>query len=175
MEWYYLDNRDQQVGPLTEAALQDVISKGIVKKETMVWNESMDNWLPAAASSISSYFKNLPPSSTKATPRMNPPVTSVPAAVGFGRDDSLVYPNNPPRSPHSAWWSLLFPGVAQVVLGKTSLGISCAAACFILTTLTGIAYPIFLVAMIVDAYMTGNRLKEGTPVGKWEFFPGKKN
>ncbi len=175
MEWYYLDKQDQQVGPVAEADLQDLISKGIVKKETMVWNESMDSWLPAASSSMSSHLKNPPPPSpVTTTPRNVPPAPSVPAAAGFGRDDSLVYPTNPPRSPHMAWLSLLFPGVAQIFFGKTYLGGICIVACFILTILTGIAYPLILAAMIVDAYMTGNRFKEGTPVGKWKLFPQKK-
>jgi hypothetical protein len=176
MEWYYLDNQEQQVGPLTEDALQNVISNGTIKKETMVWNESMESWLPAASSSLKSHFKTPPPPPTSTTPRNASPVPAVSAAVGFGRDDSLIYPTNPPRSPHSAWWSLIFPGVAQIVFGKTPMGITCIAVCFILSILTaGVTYIFILAAAIVDAYMTGNRLKEGTPVGKWQFFPRKKN
>ena len=172
MEWYYLDNQDQQIGPLTEADLQDEISKGTVKKETMIWNESMDSWLPAASSSMKSHFKTPPPPSpVTTTPRNSPPAVS--AAASFGRDDSLIYPSNPPRSPHSAWWSLLLPGVAQIVFGKTTMGVVFIVAVIVLLA-TGIAYPILLAVSIVDGYMTGNRLKEGTPVGKWQFFPGKK-
>jgi len=124
MEWYYLDNQDQQVGPVTEADLQDLISKGIVKRETMVWNESMDSWLPAASTSMSSHLKNPPPPSpVTTTPKNAPTAPAVSAAAGFGRDDSLVYPTNPPRSPHMAWLSLLFPGVAQIFFGKTYLAL----------------------------------------------------
>jgi len=182
MEWYFLDNQDQQVGPVTEADLQDVISKGIVKNETMVWNESMDSWLPAASSSMKSHFKTPPPPSpVTTTPRNAPPAPVVSASVGFGRDDSLVYPTNPPRSPHMAWLTLVGPGLSQIVFGKTQMGIASIIAFNVLMALSNFApilgillIPLW-VTMIVDGYMTGNRLKEGTPVGKWQFFPGKKN
>lgn len=175
MEWYYLDNQNKQVGPLTEIAMQEVIGNGTVKKETLVWNESMDSWLPAGSSSMSSRIKsNPPPPPVTKIPINSPPAPVVTAAVGFGRDDSLVYPTNPPRSPHMAWLNLLFPGVAQIFFGKTYLGTVCIVVCFILSALTGIAYPLILAAMIVDAYMTGNRLKEGMPVEKWQLFPKKK-
>lgn len=183
MEWYYLDNKDQQVGPLTETDLQDVINKGIVKKETMVWNESMDSWLPAASSSMKSHFKiSPPPSLVTTTPKNVPQLPAVSAAAGFGRDDSLVYPTNPPRSPHMAWLNLLGPGLAQIVFGKTPMGITGIITVNVLqiisvapqTEFLGILiFPLWIVS-IVDGYMTGNRLKEGTPVGKWQFFPRKK-
>ena len=182
MEWYYLDNQDQQIGPLTEADLQNAISNGTIKKETMVWNESMDNWLPAASSTIKFHFKiPLPPSPVTTTPRNSPP--SVYAAAGFGRDDSLVYPTNPPRSPHMAWLTSLGPGLAQIVFGKTSLGMASIVTFNFINVFSQIPdfeilglliLPLWII-MIVDGYMTGNRLKEGTPVGKWQFFPRKKN
>lgn len=185
MEWYYLDKQDQQVGPVTEADLQDLISKGIVKKETMVWNESMESWLPSASSSMSSHLKNPPPPSPiTTTPRNAPPAPAVSAAAGFGRDDSLVYPTNPPRSPHMTWLNLLGPGLAQIVFGKTPMGITGIITMNVIQIITTVApdaailgiliLPLWIVS-IVDGYMTGNRLKEGTPVGKWQFFPGKKN
>lgn len=184
MEWYYLDNQDQQVGPVTEADLQDVISKGIVKNETMVWNESMDSWLPAASSSMKAQFKiPPPPSPVTTTPRNAPPLPAVSTAVGFGRDDSLVYPTNPPRSPHMAWVTSLGPGLSQIVFGKTQMGITGIVTFNIINVICqfpgaeilGLLFLPLFVILIVDGYMTGNRLKEGTPVGKWQFFPGKKN
>jgi len=187
MEWYYLDDLNQEVGPHSEAELRNLIGSS-VKKQTMVWNESMENWLSAAESSLSSFFESptaqsvLPPP-IAATPENRPPrPPTLSPAVGFGRDESLVYPTNPPRSPNLAWLSLLGPGLAQIVFGKTSMGITFIVIFNLLTfsmnitespKIVGLLF-VQMIAVIVDGYMTGNRLKEGTPVGKWDFYPKKK-
>lgn len=185
MEWYYLNNEEKQIGPLADADLQEAIVKGTVKRETMVWNEGMDAWLPAASSSAKSHFTDPMPQAPYATTPNNAPPSPTPAispAAGFGRDDSLVYPTNPPRSPHMAWLSLLGPGLAQIVFGKSSMGISGIITFNALALIIIQIFPLFslfllfllYITAIVDGYMTGNRLKEGTPVGKWQFFPRKK-
>jgi hypothetical protein len=183
MEWYYLDNEDKQIGPLADADLQEAIVKGTVKRETMVWNEGMAAWLPAESSSAKSHFNAVASQSPNTTTPRNPPPSPLPAisaAAGFGRDDSLVYPTNPPRSPNLAWLSLLGPGLAQIVFGKTSMGISGIVTSNLIFFLINfwenliILYPVLLTVTIVDGYMTGNRFKEGVPVGKWQFFPRNK-
>ena len=182
MEWYYIDNEEKQIGPLGDADLQEAIVKGTVKRETMVWNEGMDAWLPAASSSAKSHFNSQTPQAPYATtPRNGPPSPppAIPASAGFGRDDSLVYPTNPPRSPHMAWLSLFGPGLAQIVFGKTYMGISAIITFNLIIALSGLWESLGLlifvlwIATIIDGYMTGNRLKEGVPVGKWQFFPRK--
>lgn len=184
MEWYYLNDLDQEVGPHSEAELRDLIGSGALKKETMVWNEGMENWLSAAESSLSSLFESpsaqrvAPPLIVK-TPENHPPrPPNLSPAVGFGRDDSLVYPTNPPRSPNLAWLTLLGPGLAQIVFGKTSMGIvSIVVFNFVIVPLSFfipmIPILIYMTLLIIDGYKTGNRLKEGIPVGKWQLFPGK--
>jgi hypothetical protein len=183
MEWYYLDNEDKQIGPLADAALQEAIVTGTVKRETMVWNEGMAAWLPAESSSAKSHFNASTPQPTYATTPSNAtpsPPPAISAAAGFGRDDSLVYPTNPPRSPNLAWLSLLGPGLAQIVFGKTYMGISGIVTFNLIFVLSAfweslpILYFLLLIVTIVDGYMTGNRLKEGFPVGKWQFFPRNK-
>ena len=122
MEWYYLDNQKQQVGPIDEADIKSLVASGAMKKTTMVWNESLENWLPACDSSLGTLLaasKTPPPAPAKAPPSHLPDPT-----VAFGRDDTLVYPTNPPRSPHMAWLNFMGLGLAQIVFGKTWLGIA---------------------------------------------------
>lgn len=180
MQWHYLEEANgQQTGPVDENQIKSLIKEGQIQRESMVWNDAMDSWLAASETRLSECFATISPApptqraSTPATPATPAARPAVPASAGFGRDDSQVYPTNPPRSPHMAWLSLLFPGVAQIFFGKTYLGVICIVAALFLV-LTGIGYLFVLIAVIIDAYMTGNRLKEGQPVGKWQLFPRKR-
>ena len=103
-------------------------------------------------------------------------------ASSFNRDDSKIYPSNPPRSPHLAWLNLFGPGLAQVVYGKTSLGVAGIVLTQVLsfvsyfpipllTTACGIAYLVLLITSIVDAYRTAAALRNGLAVSKWQLFP----
>jgi hypothetical protein len=43
MNWYYADGANQ-VGPLDDAAFDQLIQNGTIKPETLVWHEGMANW-----------------------------------------------------------------------------------------------------------------------------------
>ena len=84
----------------------------------------------------------------------------------------LVYPRNPPLSPHLCWGNILFGGLAQMIHGQVAKGL----------VITGVMMVAFLVipavgnwpiciASIIDAYMVGKVLRNGRSVGKWQFFP----
>ncbi|HTS76456.1 MAG TPA: RDD family protein [Bryobacteraceae bacterium] len=45
MPWYYADN-GRQVGPVEDAALDDLVRAGLVRDDTLVWREGMANWQP---------------------------------------------------------------------------------------------------------------------------------
>ncbi len=45
MPWYYADN-GRQVGPVEDAALDDLVRAGFVRDDTLVWREGMPNWQP---------------------------------------------------------------------------------------------------------------------------------
>jgi TM2 domain-containing membrane protein YozV len=81
----------------------------------------------------------------------------------------LVYPKNPPLSPFLAVLNILLPGAAQLVYGQVAKGIVICIATYALLAF-GIGVILYFVA-IVDAYMVGNCLKNGKPVGQWQFFP----
>lgn len=103
-------------------------------------------------------------------------------ASSFNRDPTKVYPANPPRSPHLAWLNLLTPGLAQIVYGKTGLGIVGVIVTQVLSVMSRlpsgtivflcvVCYLGLLISSIVDAYKTGRALGYGKPVGKWQIFP----
>lgn len=95
-----------------------------------------------------------------------------------------------------AWLNLIGPGLAQIVFGKTWFGVAAIGAFTLLSYFDSLIQMVIgdrepsglaraflvllfllmlaiLIASIVDAYMTGNRLREGQPVGKWQVFPRK--
>jgi uncharacterized RDD family membrane protein YckC len=48
MAWYYADN-GRQVGPVEESALDELVKAGVVRDDTLVWQEGMPNWQPHSA------------------------------------------------------------------------------------------------------------------------------
>lgn len=45
MQWYYAD-AGRQVGPIEETALDDLVRTGVVRDDTLIWREGMENWQP---------------------------------------------------------------------------------------------------------------------------------
>lgn len=46
--WYYVDNNDSQLGPITIPELQDLVAQGTIHQETQVWTEALgEQWIPA--------------------------------------------------------------------------------------------------------------------------------
>lgn len=58
--WYYTLN-NQQVGPVDEKTITDLIAAGTINANTMVWTAGMANWLPIAQSPLAGLAGNLPP------------------------------------------------------------------------------------------------------------------
>ena len=42
--WYYLDQKTQQIGPISTNALEDAFREGKIEPSTYVWHEGMENW-----------------------------------------------------------------------------------------------------------------------------------
>jgi uncharacterized RDD family membrane protein YckC len=59
MAWFYADG-GKQVGPIEDAALDDLVRSGVVRDDTLVWREGMPNWQPLSV----------------ARPRPTPPVAA---------------------------------------------------------------------------------------------------
>ncbi len=45
MDWYYSED-DRQVGPVPDAALEELVKAGTVTGQTLVWHEGMVDWKP---------------------------------------------------------------------------------------------------------------------------------
>src|ERR1035438_3031031 len=43
MDWYYVD-AGQQAGPVNDAQLEALVSRGTILNDTLVWREGMVNW-----------------------------------------------------------------------------------------------------------------------------------
>ena len=183
MEWYYADEKENQIGPVSEEQIKALAISGKVTSKTMVWQDGMSEWAPAEATPLRIALSPTTPAATK------PPARSIPPKIGsadsFDRDDSLVYPQNPPRSAHLNWLNLLGPGLAQIVYGKVWMGVSGIALSTIFSYMiqvqafrdedpSSLIYMlnfILFVASVVDGIMTAKVLQAGRPVCKWQFFP----
>lgn len=49
MKWYYANNDNQRVGPLSEEAFQRAVQSGQVSENTLVWSQGMGDWQPYSA------------------------------------------------------------------------------------------------------------------------------
>ncbi|MBM3191285.1 MAG: DUF4339 domain-containing protein [Chlamydiae bacterium] len=44
--WYFLDNQDNPVGPMSFSALKNKYTQGYLSKDSLVWNEELEKWTP---------------------------------------------------------------------------------------------------------------------------------
>lgn len=86
------------------------------------------------------------------------------------RVGDMVYPKNPPVSPHIAWLCLIWPGLPLLIHGQTAKGVVLMAA-----TMVSFIFPILtlvlIIITIIDAFKVGKVLASGKPVAKWAWFP----
>ena len=53
MDWHYTQN-DETIGPVTEDEIKDLIAKGTINADTMVWNSSFSDWQALSATDLAS-------------------------------------------------------------------------------------------------------------------------
>ncbi len=51
MEWYYAKN-NEKIGPLNDDLIKQLIKTGVITAQTPVWNEGMQDWMPASKSDL---------------------------------------------------------------------------------------------------------------------------
>jgi uncharacterized RDD family membrane protein YckC len=79
MTWYYASG-GKQMGPVDEAALDDLVRQGVVRDDTLVWKSGMAGWQPH--SSVRGFRPQPPPPSPPpAAPVMASPMPAAPASV----------------------------------------------------------------------------------------------
>jgi TM2 domain-containing membrane protein YozV len=98
-----------------------------------------------------------------------PPVRPEPIPAPPPTGKKLVYPKNPPLSPHLAWLNLIIPGLSQILMGQNAKGITLLLSSYLLAW-AGIGVLIWIAA-VIDGFMVGQVLQRGQPVGEWQFFP----
>ncbi|MCF7806592.1 MAG: GYF domain-containing protein [Simkaniaceae bacterium] len=45
MDWYYLDQSHQQIGPLSFQLFKDAYEAGHIQNDSYIWNDSMTEWV----------------------------------------------------------------------------------------------------------------------------------
>lgn len=43
-DWYYLEKNRQQMGPVSAQHLQDLVDKGTISPNTLLWKDGMESW-----------------------------------------------------------------------------------------------------------------------------------
>src|SRR5262249_45687764 len=79
--WYYQLN-NQQVGPSDQETIQDLLTKRILTRKTLVWKEGMSEWSRLADTELALVMP------TNVPPPISPPALPPPAA-GFGGSGTL--------------------------------------------------------------------------------------
>jgi hypothetical protein len=136
-EWYYIGHYGQ-LGPLTREQVDELISGGVISKDTYVWRGGMSEWLHAervqelrpAFATTDPFVMPPPPPTSRPTATYAPPVNQ-----GFGswRSDALASaPNSYPafgtiKSDRSrvlaGVLNLFLPGVGRIYLGHMAHGV----------------------------------------------------
>ena len=79
--------------------------------------------------------------------------------------EDLIYPSDK-NTGLATLLSCVLPGVGQIYLGQTHKGLAILLGSLALCCLGGVLGPL----MAVDAFRLGEKLEDGNPIGKWEFF-----
>lgn len=58
--WYYTQN-NQQVGPVDEAKIKELVASGVVNANTMVWTAGMASWQLIGQTPLAGLVGNMPP------------------------------------------------------------------------------------------------------------------
>lgn len=59
--WFYLDTDKQIVGPLSLDKMELLIKDYTIKRNTLVWNKSLQDWTLAIETSLKEIFSEVPP------------------------------------------------------------------------------------------------------------------
>lgn len=146
-EWYYIGHYGQ-LGPLTRDQIDELITGGVIAKDTYVWKTGMSDWLHADhAQELRDSFATTdpflmpppPPSSSRPSVPSSPPVTQTMNApygnptFGSWRQDTLA----PTSTNYPAFGTiksdrsrvlagvlnLFLPGVGRIYLGHMAHGV----------------------------------------------------
>ena len=136
-EWYYIGHYGQ-LGPLTRDQVDELISGGVIAKDTYVWKTGMSDWLQAdRVPELRTGFAQADPFTMPPPPPTSKPTAPVAPATNFGmgswKSDALASaPQNYPafntiKSDRSrvlaGILNLFLPGVGRIYLGHMAHGV----------------------------------------------------
>lgn len=100
MVWYYAEG-DRQRGPISDEEFQELVEKGRIHQETLIWKDGMDNWQPLEAAreaglvDVSPASPRLPGTSSLADQLVGPHQPAAPGAPATPPAPTM--PGSPPN------------------------------------------------------------------------------
>lgn len=79
MVWYYAES-DRQRGPISDEEFQELVDKGRIRQETLVWKDGMDTWQPLSSAQEAGLVTTISPASPPSVPPVNTPAGTLGAA-----------------------------------------------------------------------------------------------
>ncbi len=62
--WYYLDEKNEQKGPISTSKLQEELKEGNLPNTTFVWNEEMEDWKKVTDLTNTNFLLSVPTQET---------------------------------------------------------------------------------------------------------------
>lgn len=122
-DWYYAVEGNSN-GPVSEAELQELVTVGTIRSDTLVWQEGMEDWLPYARAQGTQGSAPLPPQ-TPASGGYDPARDDANTFMGALKDGFARFVDFKTRSTRSQyWWFTLWSVIISIVTGivDVSLG-----------------------------------------------------
>lgn len=136
-QWYYAVE-GASVGPVEQEEFDSLVAQGVIRNETLVWQEGMDDWLPygrAGTPSAAQAASPMPPMTHTAG---DPARADANTFVGALKDGFARYVDFKSRStrPQFWWWMLwsVLIGIVAAIL-DASLGMGDTGPINMLTSL----------------------------------------
>lgn len=178
MGWFF-SRDDEKVGPLDDQEFYELVSRGIVSPETMVWNEGMSDWQPYKNVSGASKQQSAPAPAPAATESLLDPLPQsggllapLPeqnmASMGSGRSPA---PGAPVGLPYAGFWvrflariidsfvlgaamAVVFVIVGMLAVGAVSRsgGSDAMVGVMLMLNVVGLFVPIIYSALFVARY-----------------------
>jgi hypothetical protein len=127
-EWYYAVE-GASVGPVSEAEFNQLLADGTVRRDTLVWQEGMDDWLPYGRASTQAETAAMPPRAPIGETD-DPARSDANTFLGALKDGFARYVDFKTRSTRSQFWywtlwSILISiasGVVDALIGAGDTG-----------------------------------------------------
>lgn len=143
-DWYYIGHYGQ-LGPLTRDQIDELVQGGVIARDTYVWRQGMDNWLPAdRVSELSESFRAAQPFAPPPpppTPGFRAPAPPVQSTTTSFVPSPFFVPQESTPAPGPAYYptfggiqsdrsrtaagilQLFLPGVGRMYLGYLAYGV----------------------------------------------------